>query len=1515
MKLPFVTTCFIRLLTFSTLIFSAQAAAISQFIDTKSIDELHEIIYVGACALGLLVLLLLIQSLLKRRKVAKLNQAQLGLDQQTDTFPAGILHVNATGKIIYANALAATLLGRLKDNLVNNALLDCFSPAYASILQSTLQVNDGQINAKARASNLFLSLHFGSSIGGGKKDVSVICLTDENKTQRKLFSIGDELNERQRMSSAMKMYNIWVNAQDNTYIFDDGFAHLLGIEPIQTTSKAQFTHPLEDLTESIHSSDKSAWSSAIQNAKTGGHSQLDCRMQTSNIGENKSYLALSLTIVGSQNDKGECTALHIGITENTRADANIQLLDYKTQEHQAMLNASKNPIYAVDENGNILWSNPSFNVLVRHYSPQSKSKNLFELDFFPQEIKSLHQSSPGLSGRNYDMTFTLPANNGQEAKHLTITLSFYNAKNRLGDKTQKGIIGIINDITEVESAKNAVRQQQEQLDNMLNFAPVAIATIDAEDRIISANSVMSRRLGFSDVELKRQDFYELFDEPTAAGKAAKKLHQTGHLRDYRVQLKGKDKKIHPSELHVDIINREKQEYLCWIADKSGEQFQEDKFDSLLEHSSMPMAILGENGFSKLNDEACKFFCVPNDYDLFGVSPFSPRLNTSEESANSLKFTVQEVKASGKARVLAWEHKVGDLSLPCQATYVPLYKDQLFDSILCIWMDKREVQKADEARQIATNLHEEAERQVAEKQQLLATSQDQLATKMRTLADTEHKLQTAQDDLNVTQNEFQYLQEEHKNVTDSLLQLKDDYTQSRELLVNAQAINEDLNGQLASSSEEVSGLNAQREEIAAALSRSEQNYKAAQEQLATSEQHAHALEEQQEGQLATMHALVDQISSMKQSVSDKDTQIGQVSKQIHVLQTQLGSSSDMTEKLRQQLLCQQEASESAEREHRKIEETCQLAQAELRNKERHLIHLQSEMGKLEEMSNQEKGDMHAQQSALKQELDDKLAQLQHTQNALEAAQQAAEAEKTEKTSQQALLAKVKQELLEVEQNAQLKQQELAQKEKEQRSVQQEMKQKLWSELKEKQQRLHETESVLQQAKQQTEAEKGEKEKHRQQYEKLQKELQEIEKRNEAQQAKMLQSDQQWHDSKDVLKQEVEAKRDQLTQTKQALNEMQQQADKERLARIEQEQKLEQLNVELNDVATRANKQKEMLAGSDEQWRKHRDEIEQQKNQLQQALRSAQEQNEELHSKLTNKLEDLQAAESQVSHTQLDEQAVQKELEQARLQADALYKKLNQQEEKEVVLQHQLSTQQEALESKESSIADLQGKQKTLTDKLAAVQHEYEQSKQTLKTQHSSRSHLNEQMFQLEGALQNSKQQLADKESALEQAQQALAASEAKLVDQENALLSAHKQELQEANEQASNSEGSGVISQIESLPIPDKPAVWFDLLPYLQSQPNIDSLPVALTALMNDLESAINATEAALQDNVRADVLTSCKQLISLSEKINSDALGYLMASIQNDCTNGMVDNVSIRWPATKKGLQKTLRVVYSHLHV
>lgn len=1516
MKISLIARSFAHFISILLIFVSADSFALGELIQKQSVAHLNTGIYLIAGAFVFMSLVMLIQFFIHKRKTSSFNKTKELQNRQIDCLPVGIVHVNLDGKVIYANGTASQLLGRLNDKLIDQSFVECFVNNDIKTLQKCMAENVKQSTSKARASNLFLSLKFGDFSGNQEKQYQIICLIDENASHRKSLAHSAELIKYQNIVGAMELGQVWVDTTDDTFYFDPSFAQLLLLSDENgAASSSSNTLPLRQLTERVHPNDVGNWSKALQNAKTQGKAHARCRLLLNTHGDTKIYVATRISISAKINFDGECTQLHIGVLDDTLANADKQSLDAKAQQQQAILNASTNPTYALDDSGNILWTNSAFNILFRRHMPKSESKNLFELDFFPEEVKKMHQSSPGLSGRSYELDYNLVEtheDNGKTITHLKSTIAFYSNKDRLSEHTSKYIIGIIQDRTEVHLAQEAVQEQQNRLDSLLNLAPVAIATIDAEDRIISANNVMSRRLGFSDSELKRQEFYQLFNDPSEAGKAAKILHQTGHLRDYQAQLKGKDNKLHPSELHVDIINKEKQEFLCWIADRSGEQFQQDKFDSLLEHSSMPMAILGEHGFTKLNEQASKFFCVQNDFDLYGVSPYSARLNTDEETANALHQIVDEVKASAKAKSFTWEHKVGDLLLPCQVTYVPLFKDQSFDSILCIWIDKRELQKSDDARQLAINLHQAAERQVAEKQQLLASSQDELATKMRTLADTEQKLQTVQEDLSETQSEYQYLQEEHKHVTDNLMQLKTQYGESKNMLADAQKVNADLNTQLESSSQELKGLNAQRVEIAQALKQSEENYEAAKEQLAISEENAETLKEEHQLQQYKMQALVDQIGDMKQSVTEKDTQINQVSEQINVLQSELTSSDDTAEKLREQLVVQREASERAESARKEIEETCQIAQAELRNKVRHLSHLQSEMEKLEEMSNQEKGDMQAQQSELKKELEDKLSQLQASQTALTAAQESAEIEKVEKASQQELLTKVQNELLEVEQSAREKQEALAQKEQEQRQNQQQVQQKLWSELKAKQQKLQETELILQEAKQQTEAEKIEKEKHRQLFETLQNELQDIEKQNEAQQAKIAKSDEQILKSKEALKQEVDAKREQLAQTQLALDEIQNQADKERLARIEQEQKLEQLAVELSDVETRANKQKEMLAGSDEQWRKHHAEIEQQKQQLQQALNKAQLQNENLQSKLSTKLDDLQEAESKVSKTQSGEQVLQKDLESARFQAQELQSKIAQQEHKEVALQQQLALQQQALENKESSISDLQTKQKALTDELAAVQQEYAQSKESLIEQHDSKSDLTSQMDELEGALNQSKQQLAAKENALQTAQKALEESQTKLALQEDALLTAHKQELQQANEQASTNDSRDL--EIEKLPLPTNPAVWFDLLPYLQSQPNIESLPVALNELMTDLKTSILKTEEALDNNNTRELLMNSKNLIALSQKINSDALGYLMSSIQNDCTNGMVDNVSIRWPATKQGLEKTLRVVYSHLH-
>ncbi|MDT0595053.1 PAS domain-containing protein [Glaciecola petra] len=1507
-----------------------------------SLDSMVLATYVGLGVICFLLIWLFVQALVNKRQKMRDKGRVTSNEELIQALPVGLLHLNLDGKVVYLNNLAAHLLGRDREHLTHSDFAACFKSEDQAALRLALNLAQdapdlANLQLLARSSNLFLHIGVGDIHADRKDPFRVITLTNQNKLQKNFLQVSKELQFQNQVIDGLDYAVCLLNLKEESFMHDQNFAALTTFKEVGVEKNSAKFAPgqvsLIDFYKSIHPNDLGNWKSALEICKREGRAELECRYQLQNAqtqdGEERSssiYLPLKCIFVSehlqslkdSKNNPSaakiaidETEILSVLIYETSQAEKQLEQLNLSQLQQQAWLAASIDPVYALDIKGNILWSNGPFNQLIRRILPKAKGRNLLALDLFPEDIKALHKNVPNISNRTYNIEFEMHTPD-DKLLWIKLSLSFYHVSNRLNEKNEVGMVGVLQDISELTATKRALKQEQDQRANVLSMAPVAIATIDADDKIISANPTMLERLNLTEKDLQKRTFYQLFSDPAEAGKAAKLIHQSGKLRDFDAQLKGKDNKLNPSALHVDLLDKDKQEYLCWISDKSDEQFQQDKFESLLKHSTMPMAILGENGFTQLNKEACKFFCVEDEYDLFGISPFSERLNPNLESSKTLEQLLDNVKISSKAKSLEWEHKVGDQILPCHATYVPMYKGQHFDSILCIWMDKREMLKADEARQLAINLHQAAEREIKEKQKLLANSQDQLATKMRTLADTETRLQSVQEDLIETQSEYTHLKQEHKNVTHNLHQLKEQYSNSRTMLANAQKVNADLNTQLENSTQEMQGLNAQRDKIAHALAQSESNYKQAQKDLLESKENAEQLKNQQAEQEQKMSALFNQIDDMKEAVENKDKQINQVSNQINNLQSQLSSSASTTEQLREQLINQRKASEAAEQQRRELEHTCQLAQTELKTKARHLNHLQSEMEKLEEMSHQEKGDMEAQQSQLKQELESKLSQLHETQKALEVAQQSAEKEKQEKDSQQALLQQVQNELADMEERARVKQEQMEEKEKERRLSQKKLQHKLWQELKDKQAKLQETEQILSQAKQQTESEKAEKEKHRQLMVKLKNELQDIETRNEEQKAKMEESDERWNRSKIELKDEVEAKREQLEQTRNALFEIQRQADKERLARIEQEQKLAQLTVELSDVETRANKQKEMLAGSDEQWRKHHAEIEQQKQELQKALLNAEQQNHNLQNQLATKLTDLQAAESKVDKTQSGEKELTNELEKARNHAEELSSKISQQEQKEKQLQNQLNEHQQVLESKESSISALESKQKALTEQLASVQREYANSKESLNVQQDSHSTLSSQMSQLENALQSSKQALVEKEKALQAAQAQLKNSQNKLSEQEDALLTAHKQELENATQE--KAEDSTIRPDIEKLPMPNKPADWFDLLPYLQNHPNMESLPKSLSALMTELEEGINTTEDALQHNDIKAVLDCSKKLIKISEEVNSEALGYLMKNIQNDCANGMVDNVSIRWPVTKQGFQKTLRVVYSHLH-
>ncbi len=84
--------------------------------------------------------------------------------------------------------------------------------------------------------------------------------------------------------------------------------------------------------------------------------------------------------------------------------------------------------------------------------------------------------------------------------------------------------------------------------------------------------------------------------------------------------------------------------------------------------------------------------------------------------------------------------------------------------------------------------------------------------------------------------------------------------------------------------------------------------------------------------------------------------------------------------------------------------------------------------------------------------------------------------------------------------------------------------------------------------------------------------------------------------------------------------------------------------------------------------------------------------------------------------------------------------------------------------------------------------------------------------------------------------------------------------------------------------------------------------------MVELENGIKeANKAVLADNVPS-ILQSARKLVIVANKVNSDALTDVVTRLEEDCRQGLVDNISISWPTVKRSLNNTLRVIYSHLN-
>ncbi|MCC2618117.1 PAS domain S-box protein [Aestuariibacter halophilus] len=1444
------------------------------------------LVAVLVCVIMLVVFKLKLNGADKQRAASD-DQAQHN-QQLLDGFDQGMLHLDDEGQVLYANKVAAVLLGSSQGALQGKSLSSLLPEDAHKVVAQAMSSNipaGFQTSLKGQQT-LWMTI---TPKGKSKTMAAVMSLVDVSRFQRKIDDARGSIATYKGLCDAASI------GQFDLVLADDSLTHNAVVSEWLGTDIADWT----GLQQQVRHQD---WHEFVQ-----ARAVLEQGEQVSfvaQIGEQEHWHKVQVVgLVSTVGDDGKPATVRwllTDISEQHTLERHKQVIQ---QRMRGVLHAINTACYLVDENTTVVDVNPAFDRLFGTNAMALRGQPVDSIEALPEAILALHQGSDLMAASSGPKEITVTLADQQE--HI-LSQRLLPLKSAEGQRV--GSIVMIEDVTEKRAQEAAMEAERQRFTHILDMAPLAIALIDKDDHIIQANQVTTERLGLSEQELQSVSFYDLFNDGHNAARAAKQLQQDGQLRNYAVKLKGKDGHLFPSELHVDEFDRNAGQHLVWIADVSDKQLHQDKFDSLLQHSSIPMAVLSEQGFEHLNPAALEFFHADSGEELAGLFPYDESLNVDEQSAQRLRQKITQIRTDGRAQSMPWQHQRKDQILPCHATFVPMFKGRQLESILCMWLDMRAVKQADAARQEAISRQAEAERIAQEKQQQLESSQDQLASKTRSLQDTQSKLEAVTEDLSAKESAFSTLQAEHASVTDHLNKLQQDYQQSREKLAQTEQSNAELEEQLAQSSEKVSALQQQRNQIADALQYSEQQHKRAQQQLLESEQLTEKLQKEQQQQAEQINQYEQQVSGLKGEITDKDRQLHEVSGQINTLQSQLTSSSQTSDKLREQLQMQRKASEEAARQRRELEQIVRQAESELGSKARHIEHLQHEMSKFEELSQQEKGDMEKQQKALADELAAKHQQLEAMQTKLEETLQQSEQEKAEKEAQQQRLQQLEKELNDVEARTAEQQQKMAEADEYWKAQQAELQEAL----KAKQQQLQDTLATLEDTTQQTEAERAERARQEQIYAKLEKELAEMEQRAAEQNAKMAQSDKQWQEHQKSLSEELEAKQQQLMQTRQQLDEQQRQADAEKHQRDEQQQALEQLKQELRDVESRASKQKEMMEGSDEQWRQHHAEIEAQKQQLQEALAQAQQQNQAMQEKLQGNLEALQVAETKVSETTSGEQKLQGELQKARQQAEALQAKLAAQEAQESSLQQQLAEQQKALEERERNIKALEEQQQALSDSLQTVQKEYDATKQDLSSQDSNQSELAEQLKALEQELQDSKAQLDTKESALQDAQSKLQDSQSKLAEQEQALLEASKAELKQAQEEAPKAPKE--LPPYAKLPLPSSPSAWFDLLPFLQRNPDSGPLAEGLNKLLDELDGIIEGMGQALDSEDNGKLLLFVHKLNQVAERINSAPLLDLAARLEADSRAGELDNIAISWPSMEQSLQNTQRVIYSHLH-
>ena len=230
---------FLRVLCIISALVSHACFAFSQ----KALDQIlklsselsSETIKFGLIALTVVSILLLICVIVikiqlshSRNKLNKYGKEAAVKQSLLNDFKVGMLHINQAGEIIFANRVAAFLLGSKEDQLTGRTLIEVFDVEVQGSINAALVSNQFvPLHTYLVASKRHLQLGFSRQSNINHDIASVISLTDVSNYQHKIEQQSAHLNILNKGLQQTGLARLSINFDDNTFSSDQLFSNLL----------------------------------------------------------------------------------------------------------------------------------------------------------------------------------------------------------------------------------------------------------------------------------------------------------------------------------------------------------------------------------------------------------------------------------------------------------------------------------------------------------------------------------------------------------------------------------------------------------------------------------------------------------------------------------------------------------------------------------------------------------------------------------------------------------------------------------------------------------------------------------------------------------------------------------------------------------------------------------------------------------------------------------------------------------------------------------------------------------------------------------------------------------------------------------------------------------------------------------------------------------------------------------------------------------------------------------------